>query len=223
MAEMALGYGSEFQMLRYLGHHRNFLNKEICKTIGDGDIEWLDFPVDLKRVSCDGELKGIECFLQLEDFPHISNEWKKFWPQSGNSHNWDGIFTQNGTWYFVEAKAHLEEANQTCGATSKASIDKIIEAFTATCGNRSMAEEWMKSNCYQLANRLAFIHFCELVGIKAKVVYICFVNGFESRMSINVNKAEKWQEKMNEEYNSLGLSAELKSKIFNVIIDCHQS
>lgn len=31
MAEMALGYGSEYQLLRFLGHHRNLLNNEISK------------------------------------------------------------------------------------------------------------------------------------------------------------------------------------------------
>lgn len=29
MAEMGLGYGSEYQLLRYLKHHRNDLNKII--------------------------------------------------------------------------------------------------------------------------------------------------------------------------------------------------
>lgn len=49
MAEMAIGYGSEYQLLRYLGHHRNFLNGEINKVIGSGGIEWLDYPVDFNR------------------------------------------------------------------------------------------------------------------------------------------------------------------------------
>ena len=26
MAEMGLGYGSEFQLMRFLGHHRDYLN-----------------------------------------------------------------------------------------------------------------------------------------------------------------------------------------------------
>ena len=29
MAEMGLGYGSEFQLLRFLGHHRNELDRLI--------------------------------------------------------------------------------------------------------------------------------------------------------------------------------------------------
>ena len=42
---MALGYGSEYQLLRYLGHHRNYLNDEIRKVIGEGPIMWLDYPI----------------------------------------------------------------------------------------------------------------------------------------------------------------------------------
>ena len=34
MAEMALGYGSEYQLLRFLGHHRIELDKEIKKVLG---------------------------------------------------------------------------------------------------------------------------------------------------------------------------------------------
>ena len=33
MAEMALGYGSEFQLLRYLGHHRSYLNQKIREVM----------------------------------------------------------------------------------------------------------------------------------------------------------------------------------------------
>ena len=33
MAEMAIGYGSEYQLLRYLGHHRRFLFQKIKDVI----------------------------------------------------------------------------------------------------------------------------------------------------------------------------------------------
>ena len=102
MAEMALGYGSEFQLLRYLGHHRNYLNDEIRKVIGDGPIEWLDYPVKINRDSHDGELCGIECFKNLSNYSQIKEKWNEYWPNSGSAHNWDGIFIQNEIWYFVE-------------------------------------------------------------------------------------------------------------------------
>ncbi|MBR5982655.1 MAG: hypothetical protein IK025_02895 [Bacteroidales bacterium] len=144
----------------------------------------------------------------------------KYWPQTGNSHNWDGIFIHNGIWYFVEAKAHLEEANQKCSAKSEKSIETIINAFQDTCGE-SLAEEWQKSNCYQLANRLAFINFCNKVGIDAKLLYINFVNGYDVNGKKNVDNFEKWKRKWQEEYNNLQISEELKKSIYNVYIDCH--
>lgn len=218
---MALGYGSEFQLLRYLGHHRNYLNDEIMKIIGYGPIEWLDYPIELKRDSQDGELCGIECFKNISDFETIQEMWKKYWPQSGNAHNWDGIFIQNGTWYFVEAKAHLEEANQKCTAKSPESIETIIKAFEDTCGNRPLAEQWLKSDCYQLANRLAFINFCEKAGIRAKLLYVSFINGYEIDIKKNVLDVEVWEEKWKEEFDQLKLSDKLISDIFKVYIDCH--
>lgn len=222
MAEMRLGYGSEFQLLRYLGHHRNYLNDKIRGVIGDGTIEWLDYPIDLKRDSRDGEFCGIDCFRNLLDFGKISKEWEKYWPQTGNSHNWDGIFIQNGVWYFVDAKAHLEEVNQKCSAKSEKSIETIINAFKDTCGSESLAKKWQKSKYYQLANRLAFINFCNKVGIKAKLLYISFLNGYEINPKKNVTEENGWKKKWNEEFECLHLTEELKSNIKRVYIDCHK-
>ena len=222
MAEMALGYGSEFQLLRYLGHHRNYLNDEIMKVIGNGQIEWLDYPIELKRDSQDGELCGIECFKNLSNFREIQEKWKTYWPQRGNAHNWDGIFIQNGIWYFVEAKAHIEEANQQCTAQNSESIETIIKAFEDTCGNRLLAEQWQKSNCYQLANRLAFINFCEKVGIKAKLLYVSFINGYEINTNKNVSDVKAWEDKWKEEFEQLKISDKHMSELFRVYIDCHK-
>jgi len=220
MAEMALGYGSEFQLLRFLGHHRNELNKEICKEIGDGEIEWLDYPYNSSRISSDGELKGVECFKSLPNYNIILEEWKKFWPQSGNAHNWDGVFKQNAVWYLVEAKAHLDEADQKCHAVSNNSIEQIVSAFTETCGDSGLAKKWKDSKCYQLANRLAFIHFCKKMGIKAKLVYINFVNGYLAYPKYNVKSAKEWSDKWEEEFQTLKLTPEQIEYIFLVTIDC---
>ena len=140
MAEMAIGYGSEYQLLRYLGHHRRFLFQKIKDVIHtQEEIEWIDYPVDEKRLSMDGEFKDVECFKVLPCYKSICEAWEMFWPQSGNSHNWDGIFKVGNTWYFVEAKAHLDEAFQNCGAKNTDSRKKIINAFEMTCGNKDLA------------------------------------------------------------------------------------
>ena len=66
MAEMGLGYGSEYQLLRYLGHHRNELNKNINEnTRLKGELIWLDFPKNTSRLSLDTEYVGLD-FLKDE-------------------------------------------------------------------------------------------------------------------------------------------------------------
>ena len=41
MAKMGIGYGSEYQLLRYMGRHRKLLNKKILESIGRyGPIDW---------------------------------------------------------------------------------------------------------------------------------------------------------------------------------------
>ena len=85
-----------------------------------------------------------------------------------------------------------------------------------------MAELWQISDCYQLANRLAFAHFCKTVGIEAKLLYISFINGYDPNPHRNVTSKEEWENKWEEEYHELRLTSELKSNIFHVYIDCHQ-
>ena len=172
MAEMGLGYGSEYQLLRFLGHHREDLDMMIQNATGQyGDVKWLDFPYDDERLSGDGEWKGIDCFKKLKNYSEIEERWKKFWPQRGNAMNWDGIFTIGDTWFFVEAKAHEGESYQKCSASSETSKAIINKAFTQTIDwlHATPQSKWIDSNCYQLANRLAFLFFCRQCGIKARL------------------------------------------------------
>ena len=227
MAEIGYGYGSEWQLLRYLGHHRDYLNKEILKqlkhlNLTNGETpQWKDYPVNENRLSMDGELTGIECFNE-EIQSRIQTEWKTFWPQSGSSHNWDGVFTIGEKWFLVEAKAHLDETHQKCQAKSEDSIKKIIDAFIVTCDNEELAKKWYQSDCYQLANRLAFIKFCENQGIEAKLVYINFLNGWiKNETGIkSVETEDDWKKVWDEEYKTLSLTDKQKESIVHVYIDC---
>ena len=227
MAEMALGYGSEYQLLRFLGHHRNYLNKTISDVLNTNEnINWLDYPFKNNRLSLDGELKDVECFENKD----IGEKWKEYWPQSGNSQNWDGIFKINNTWYFVEAKAHSSETDSSCKATSEKSILTIKKAFAETINSFNAAktsEHWVSRDCksYQFANRLAFINFCNKVGIKAKLVYISFLNGFDkpgTSGKMNVSSQEEWEKIWKKEYEDLGVSEEnLNEILYHVYIDCN--
>jgi len=223
MAEMAMGYGSEFQLMRMLGHHRNYLDNLIKgATKCNLDPKWMDYPVNLKRDSLDGELVGIEPFKGLSNYKDIEKAWKDYWPQRGTSQNWDAVFIQESTYYFVEAKANEEEAYQECGASSEESIKKITRAFEKTCGNPQLAKEWINSNCYQLANRLAFVHFCKMVGVDAKILYISFLNGYRVNTYKNVDSISVWEDVWKKQYETLKLTDKLKSDILHIYPDCEK-
>lgn len=221
MAEMAIGYGSEYQLLRCLGHHRQALNVLIKEETGsESTIDWFDYPIDLNRDSLDGELKGIECFkkqISPNRYKAIHKAWTAFWPGRGNAMNWDGIFIQNGVWYFVEAKANALEAYQECGASSSISRNKIKAAFRTTQNSFGFPENenWINSSCYQLANRLAFLYFCRSQGIEAKLLYIGFVNGCGKK---SVTSKDDWIRIWNDEFSILGIPPE---KVSDLVLHIH--
>ena len=223
MAEMALGYGSEYQLLRFLGHHREEFYDAILHSIGnkDGDIIWLDYPYNSDRYSGDGELKGVDCFKKRDDYTIIEKQWKDYWPSGGNVMNWDGVFQLNGVWYFVEAKANKEEAYQKCRALSADSCKFIDAAFEKTKEWLGVKNSiiWRDSKCYQLANRLSFMYFCnELCGIPAKLLYVGFINGYPRK---DVTSKEQWEEIWMDEYEKLGITEEqVEHLLFYVYPDC---
>lgn len=224
MAKMGYGYGSEFQLMRFLGHHREELNLLIQNATGHFEgIKWLDYPYsngDNRNISGDDEFKGIECFSGIPDFKSIEDAWREFWPQSGSTMNWDGIFILDGEWYFVEAKANEREAFQTCNARERSSkvIDKALSATKQWLGIKNEIV-WRKTNCYQLANRLAFACFCNLIcHIPTKIMYVCFLNGYRDS---GVDSVEKWQEIWKTEYDMLGISeSELNGVLYHVYPNC---
>ncbi len=224
MAKMALGYGSEYQLLRYLGHHRNFLDSKIKEaTKSDSPIEWMDYPVDNSRYSHDSEWTDINFLKHLPqfDFGQISKEWVEFWPKRGQS--WDGIFLQDGVVYVVEAKAHTKEMEQKCSATSKESRDKIEKAFIDVTGDESKGKRWINSKHYQLANRLAFVHFLnKKFGIKAKICYLFFLNGYWINGNKNVKDVSVFYKVLEDECNALELTTEEKDYIVPVVINAKE-
>lgn len=223
MAEMGLGYGSEFQLLRFLGHHRDELNELIHESTGmSGAIHWKDFGYDDNRICGDRELKGIECFntIEKEKQKQIKKNWECFWPQSGSSMNWDAIFTIDDTWFFVEAKAREAEAFQKCSATSDKSKTTIATAFDETKTWLGLQNDinWIKTDCYQLANRLAFIYFCSKNGIKAKLLYVSFINGYHRK---SVTSRDLWEKVWNEQFETLGINPDsVKDLIYHIYPNC---
>ena len=54
MAQIGYGYGSEWQLLKMLGHHRVYFFHELKKQLGlssDSEIHWLDYGFDNSMIS----------------------------------------------------------------------------------------------------------------------------------------------------------------------------
>jgi hypothetical protein len=109
MGEFGLGYGSECHLLRWMGRHRNELDRRILSAIGStGQLQWLDFGFSCPdaRPLPDAELTGLEF---LKDSNPAKGEWRRIWPHSGSQHHWDAVawlHTEHGSeLVLVEAKA----------------------------------------------------------------------------------------------------------------------
>ena len=227
MAEMGYGYGSEFQLLRFLGHHRKQLNEIITTQIPENIvIEWMDYPSDKNRISLDSEFKGIN-FLDTKLQDELKNDWSKYW--TGNTQSWDGLFYSNKKVFIVEAKAHLDEIKSKFESKDEKNLNKIKDAMYATQAAMKIvkSEKWI-GQYYQLANRLAFLNFLRSHNIESHLVYIYFLNGYRKRdfkgneiENKNVQSVIDWKKEINKQYIELGIDKiNIEDYIYKVFIDC---
>jgi hypothetical protein len=243
MAEMGLGYGSEYHLLRYLGHHRNELNEIINQnTRLKGELIWLDYPKDLKRLSLDGEYLGVD-FLNdkvlKDEFSPIVIEklltgWKKYWSGKGKQPNLDGVILHKNEnqleLVIVEAKANLKEIESN---TKSASNERIKSAFRETQDDLKIENSNWFGKHYQLANRLALVNFLSNyseVNISASLLYIYFLNGYERRKldgrkivtvyDKSVKSQNDWEVVIKRQYEDLGLDKVITEGISKIFIDC---
>jgi hypothetical protein len=232
--DMGYGYGSEYQLLRFLGHHRNELEALIARetTLNAGNVynfEWLDFPKDNSRKSLDNEYEGIGFFPQ-DIWSKIEVDWINFWPQTGAAPNWDAVLrltpknpspALQDRWVIVEAKAQISEFDSCCqaGEEGKAKIEKAFcetqKAFGIAAPN-----SWL-DKYYQFANRLAFVYFMRKNGLDGSLLNICFINGWAGKdPKLNVPDKETWEQKTEEVYAYLGINGEAKKYIHSVFVTC---
>lgn len=204
MTQIGYGYGSEYQLLRFLGHHRQQLENIISKEIGSGKFVWEDFEYANPEqvVSGDKELMGLGFLEKLfpEQYPSIQKAFEKYEINNNNSwQSWDAIFTHNGMLYLVEAKAHVNELSSGRTEHGGNSKEEILRFFKEQLHDFhvNVSRVWLQEY-YQLANRLATASFLNKHGIKTKVLYIYFVNGYRKRVVERVNgKKEKLFETVN--------------------------
>jgi len=221
--EMHLGEGSEWHLLRFLGRHRQCLNRAIEEAVpGSKMLSWLDFPFNQTAKLGDAEWTGVG-FLDEQD-DAVKTAWREFWPQTGSAQHWDAVgkiqIAGKKHWLLVEAKAHLDELASRCGATSENGVAMIGAAFTAT--KKAMDVDPLRDWCkpyYQYANRLAALHFLRSQGILARMVFIYFVGdclpGRNSPQTTN-----EWSHALKAVDDHLGLTgqSELEKSVHRVFI-----
>lgn len=204
MGTIGHSYGSEWHLLRFLGYHRDDLNRRVEEAIGGGRVlDWLPlrYETDRDRIErhplspvldpktgqhvrrpriLDAELKGVG-FLPPDDLTRVRQPWSDYWPQRGNIPNWDAVgrgeVAGDLHWLLVEAKSHVKEIISRCGASERGGRGKIRDAFKSTAVHMGLdvdVERWMNPY-YQYANRLAVLSFLIRQGIKAKLLFVYFL------------------------------------------------
>ena len=227
MAQIGYGYGSEFQLMRFLGHHRNVLEETIRNTIGisHGNFYWFDFDFAdrEKTISGDSEMCGISFLEKVNpNISHICQEIKLSYSWNFDKWQyWDAVFMLNDVIYFVEAKAHKEElksGNKRHGGTnSDAILDFMKSQFK--CAD----ENWLK-DYYQFANRLSTVSLLNNKGITCKLVNLYFVDGYYDREHgiIKDTTEDSFREEIKQELKKLGLDEQEKNKfVLDVFIDAN--
>lgn len=193
---MGLGYGSEFQLLRFMGRHRHELERTIIdalqekqQTINDKNFDWLDFEYsDVNKViTGDRELYGLSFLEKKIDkglYDKITSALQKAGSFISNWQHWDAVFVLDDCFYFVEAKAYPGELYSTNdhGGSSKKEILNFMRENMQPYGIE-VDENWLDSY-YQFANRISMMAFLNQNGLNAKAIYIYFENGYNKRQVI---------------------------------------
>lgn len=222
MAQIGYGYGSEWQLLRFLGHHRDALNNAISEQTGiKGDFHWLDFGFAdwTKSISGDEEIKGISFLKELIKndalYQKIETEYKSY--EIGNIdnwQNWDAILVVDKDIYLIEAKAHKAELASGKEMHGGKSFKNILKYMKEQLPDFPVSEEWMK-DYYQLANRLATTALLNKhlnkEGIIVKTMGIYFVNGYDKRVLEGKKLCSKEKKDASEKDFEEAITEELKT------------
>ena len=221
MATLGYGYGSEFQLLRFMGRHRIFLENAIKEQIiKEGEIHWLDFGfIDLDKDPIgDKEETGLD-FLNHIDFVSQTqiNAVKKECnyykvTEMISKQSWDALFTIDDTLYLVEAKAYCNEMKTPKEKQKRKTNNEILNFMKQMMWPIEVSEKWLK-DYYQLANRLATTALLNKHGIKTKTMCLFFINGYKKRnnrliIENNDTNQSQFEQAIKEEMEELGITYE---------------
>jgi hypothetical protein len=226
MGKIGSGYGSEWHLLRYLGYHRKKLQQQIITQTGGEKISWLDFNFSKKNKprERDQEIHGID-FLDNK----IRKQWRTYWPQRGNIHNWGAVgklfYEDKQEWLLVEAKSHVDEIFSYCGAKSTYSNEKIKDALILTKkafnAEQVTVEKWL-APYYQYCNRLSMLHFLNERSkpkVLSNLIFLYFYGDeFRNRQCPKI--ADEWKPFIKKMYWHIGINEKkgLMNRVYSVYL-----
>lgn len=221
MSEIGYGYGSEWHLLRYLGYHRQELNRAIERVTGGQVLDWLDFRFNRNKKFLDVEWQGLDF---LSDAQSVKAAWRSFWPQSGNVQNWDAVrwlrIGEHRELLLVEAKAHINELRSSCTASERGGLPTIKSALDAAKDSfgADTNRNWLIPY-YQYCNRLAVLHFLMKHKVPARLIFVYFSGDANPNASCPQTEAE-WEGPLREMDDHIGLTGEslLEGRVHKVFL-----
>jgi hypothetical protein len=213
--------GSQRQMQIYVDRHPEVISRSIREVFADlsqreTELEWPS-PLRERRFA---EFRDQE-FLEAIGCSELADELKRFWPVRGPV--WDGLAIarldggREGA-VLVEAKSHPAEiygpgskAGESGSDRALANREQICDAIRSTQAALGAAhldpEDWMgpshdeRGSLYQMANRLAHLHWLQAQGREAWLAMVCFVEDSTYKPTTR----EQWETELPNVWHQLGL------------------
>jgi hypothetical protein len=174
------------------------LNHPIAKCVGDNAITWLS-----PLATDDFAEYRDSSFLTLIGQSQLIAPLKTHWPSRGPQ--WDALGkTSRGDVLLVEAKAHIAEMcspGTAASGDSRTLIDGTLALLAQHLDTNSARAPWT-DYFYQLANRLAHLHFLREHGVPSWLVLVNFVGDDEMRGPAT---SETWEAAYEVAFHAMGL------------------
>lgn len=174
------------------------LNDPIVARTGSDSITWLSpLASDNFAEYRDG------AFVRQIGQPQLEDALAAYWPARGPQ--WDALgVTSSGGVLLVEAKAHIAEMcspGTAAAGESRKRIKRVLDAEAVELGADPKRADWAE-HFYQLANRLAHLHFLRKQGVEAWLVLVGFLGDREMRGPTN---REAWEAAYEVAFHVMGL------------------
>jgi hypothetical protein len=170
----------------------------LAKLPGATGIEWRS-PLEADNFAeyRDGE------FLDRIGLTRLRPALKEFWPERGPQ--WDALgMSDRGDVLLVEAKAHIAEMcspGTAAGPVSRERINRALVACADHLGARASRADWT-DHFYQLANRIAHLHFLREHNVPAYLVLVSFLNDRDMK---GPTTPEAWEAAYEVAFHVMGL------------------